>query len=88
MTRYKRVEEILFVEQDGETALFHPKTNRYYSLEEVATSIWKNLDVPKAKDELVEKILKEYEVTVSECEGDVVDFLKELLEENLIEICD
>ncbi len=88
MIRYTRVSDILFVQQDGEIALFNPKTSGYYGLEEVASFIWKTLDRPKTLEQIFESVKTEYELVSDDFEGEIRLFLSDMVSESLIIVND
>jgi coenzyme PQQ synthesis protein D (PqqD) len=70
----------------GETVLLGLRTARYYGLADVGARIWELLVDPISVTAICETIAREYEVTVERCEPDVVRFLQDLAEQELIEV--
>ena len=70
----------------GETVLLGLRTARYYGLAEVGARIWELLREPVSVSAISETIAREYEVTLERCEADVLRFLEELAEQELIEV--
>ena len=65
----------------GDTAL---KFNGIIGLNPVSACIWKNLQEEKSREELLEAILDEFEVTREEAEKDMDEFLDQLREKELL----
>ena len=70
----------------GETVLLGLRTARYYGLAEVGARIWELLREPISVSAISETIAREYEVSLERCEADVLRFLEELAEQELIEV--
>jgi len=60
------------------------KFNGMITLNEVAAFIWKNLDESKSKEELVDKIMDEFEVDEETARTDVEGFVGALYEHGLV----
>lgn len=77
-TRYTKVEEggLVIKHDTAEILTFNP----------VAIDIFDKLDGKKTVGKLLKEILKEYDVDEEEAKKDILEFLKELLDKNLIEI--
>ena len=58
--------------------------NGMITLNEVAAFIWKNLDESKSKEELVDKIMDEFEVDEETARTDVEGFVGALYEHGLV----
>ena len=67
----------------GEVAQYF---NGMISTNEVAGFIWENLEVCKNQEELLEKILGEFDVDEETAEKDMKEFLKALQNSKMIEL--
>jgi hypothetical protein len=56
----------------------------YYSLDEIATSIWRWLEQPLTVAELLARLQREYDVSPRQCEDDVLPFLEQLYAAGLV----
>jgi hypothetical protein len=83
---FRRAEEQLSTELDGETVLLSIKNGQYYKLDAVATRIWQLLEEPQSLESLVDQLLAEYEVERDQCTTDVQGYLDELESEGLLAI--
>lgn len=76
---------VLTSELGEEVALMHRETGFYFGLDEVGALLWRRLQSPASLEELVQRVLDEYEVDPVQCRGDLTRLLDELLEHGLIE---
>jgi hypothetical protein len=70
----------------GEKVMLSIKNGKYYNLGEIGGVIWDLIDEETSIDQLVTKLMSNFNVTQTECEEQVISFLELLLEEGLIEI--
>jgi hypothetical protein len=78
--------EMVFSEMDGEIVMMSIENSEYYGLDPVASRIWELLEQPATIEQLVEKLLAEYEVDYDTCLKDVIAFSDELLEKNILSL--
>ena len=60
------------------------KNSKYYGLDSVGTRIWALIEKPKRINEVVDEVLKEYNVERTICEDNVLELMGKLLQEDLI----
>jgi len=82
---YKRNENFVFRQIDNETILVPIKDNVgdmncIYNLNEVGAFIWQNIKCKNSLTGLKDMILSEFEVTESQAEADLNEFIKGLKE--------
>jgi len=70
----------------GEAAILNLQTGVYYGLDPVGARIWNLIQQPRTVSDVVQVLLKEYEVDSERCERDVFGLLQELASEGLIEV--
>jgi Coenzyme PQQ synthesis protein D (PqqD) len=58
----------------------------YYGLNPVGARVWSLIQEPRVVADVCSAISAEYDVDRDECERDVLELLRELAEENLIEV--
>lgn len=80
--------EMLSSDMDGEKVMMSIENGEYYGLNQIGSRIWELIETPKTIDELIGKLTDEFDVSPELCENDVMVFLKELLEKNLITVND
>jgi hypothetical protein len=71
--------------EDG-VAILDLKSNTYFSLDEVGTSIWDRMANPASLDDLTNTVVSEYDVAPEECRGDIKDLLDDMLKNGLIQV--
>lgn len=69
-----------------EIAFMSIKNSKYYGLDSVGTRIWALIEQPRQISEVVDELLKEYDVERTTCEDNVLELMERLLEEDLIHI--
>lgn len=72
----------------NETVILGLQSEEYFGLKDVSAHIWDIIREPKTVKELLEALLKEYEVEPERCECNLLTFLQELSNEGLIEVKD
>lgn len=72
----------------GEKVILCLQSEEYFGLKDVGTRIWDIIQEPKTVKEVLEVLLKEYEVEPERCECDLLALLQELVNEGLIEVKD
>jgi len=80
---YKRNENFVFRQIENETILVPIKDNVgdmncIYNLNEVGAFIWQNIKCKHSVDDIKKMIISEFEVTESQAEADLEEFVKDL----------
>jgi hypothetical protein len=70
----------------GEAAILNLKNSVYYGLDTVGARIWTLVQEPITVGAVRDAILREYDVEPQQCERDLLDLLRKLAAEGLIEI--
>ncbi|WP_368657354.1 lasso peptide biosynthesis PqqD family chaperone [Metabacillus halosaccharovorans] len=73
-------------DMDGEKVMLSIENGKYYNLGEMGGVIWDLIQSPISINQLVNKLLDQYEVEKSKCEEEVITFLKTLHKEGLIKV--
>lgn len=71
---------------DEEIALMNTENGRYYSLDPVGSRIWAIMAEQITIKDIVAILLQEYEVSPEICGNDVIDLVKQLNEQGLVNI--
>jgi len=71
---------------NDEVILMDIKTGNYIALKTVAHVVWDILVKPITVSALIAQILEEYEVSEQEATADIMDFLKQLLDQDMIRV--
>ncbi|MCP3030070.1 lasso peptide biosynthesis PqqD family chaperone [Halobacillus sp. A1] len=70
----------------NEKVMLSVENGKYYNLGEVGGLIWDLIESPVTFEKVVRELRSQYEVSQSECEEQVNQFLQMLLEEGLIKV--
>lgn len=81
---YLRSPDVHAVEMDGELVMMGLEQGEYFGLRDTAASLWNHLAEPATVERLCELVAAEYEVDAAVCRPDVVAFLQDLLERDLV----
>lgn len=85
-TILKRNPEQLFSIIDGEVVMLSIKNGEYYNLDYVGSNIWEFLEKPCSFENLIGKLMDNYEVNKETCISDTLAFIEESIEKKIIEI--
>jgi hypothetical protein len=77
-------ESVVFAELDNEAVLLNIETGVYFGLDEIGTEIWNLLSAGASENEVVEKLLVEYEVSLEQLRADVDEFVMTLESRGLV----
>jgi hypothetical protein len=81
---YERAPGAAAAEVDGETVVLSPSDLRYHGLNESAAAIWALLTQPSSPDELVDRLVEDFDVERSACAADVEACLTQLTDLGLL----
>ncbi|MED3820774.1 lasso peptide biosynthesis PqqD family chaperone [Priestia aryabhattai] len=70
----------------NEKVMLNIENGKYYNLGEIGGDIWEGISKPTQVNELVNHIVKKYDVQTDKCEEEVISFLENMYLENLIEL--
>ncbi|MED3869231.1 lasso peptide biosynthesis PqqD family chaperone [Priestia megaterium] len=70
----------------NEKVMLNIENGKYYNLGEIGGDIWESISKPTQVNELVNHIVKKYDVQTDKCEEEVISFLENMYQENLIEL--
>lgn len=85
MTRYRVVPDALSAALSDGAVLLHLYTKRYFSLNETGSRIWSLLEQQATDEEIVDALVREYEVEKRDAARAVNQLLDDLVAERLIE---
>jgi hypothetical protein len=77
-TPIRRNSDILAAGVGTETILLDPTDWTYVTLNETAARIWEALDEPRSVEEVVESLVRDYEVDRTTCDREVATFVREM----------
>ncbi len=84
--RVSRSSESIWRVIEGEVVILTPKNSTLHVLNEAGTRIWELIDEPIGVEELVSKIISEYEVDEETVKNDMLGFLSSLAEIGVLNI--
>lgn len=73
---------------EGESVILDLKDGVYYELNEVAARVWELIQEPASVQNVLDTLVAEYDVTLGECEADVVTLLEDMVLRGLVETRD
>ena len=79
-------DDLVSSDMDGEIVMMSVDKGEYYGLDETGSRVWTLLETPRQVSELCEILAGEFDVEQEQCERDVLAFLNELAEEELVSI--
>ena len=87
-TQVKASNDQVSCELAEESAILDLKKGIYYGLDPIGAKIWELIQQPQTVSALVAQVTDEYDVDAEQATQDVIVLLSQLLERELIEICD
>jgi hypothetical protein len=78
--------DVVFRDLEGEMVLLNLKTGVYFGLDATGTKIWHLIQAQRSLQEIRDALLEEYEVEQARCEDDLLKFIGQLQERDLIEV--
>ncbi len=72
----------------GEAVVLDPNSGRYYGLNELGARIFDLVRKPRSVERIMDALLQEYDVKESKLKEDLLAFLHEMEQRQLIEITD
>ena len=83
-TIIQRNNDILASDIDGEKVMMSIQQGEYYGIGKTGSFIWDNIETPIKIEKLVNKITQQYNVSRDDCIRDIMPFLTDLVEKELI----
>ncbi|MDE5053930.1 PqqD family peptide modification chaperone [Niallia taxi] len=83
---FAQMEKTSLEEIEGIKVICNKQKNTYYQLGEIGLVIWGYISKPVTIEQIITKLMEEFEVIEIECRNHVDVFIDELLKEDLIYI--
>jgi hypothetical protein len=83
-TPAKNTDQVIERVVEGEALLIHLSSGDYFSLDNVGTRVWENIDGTRTIQDLAELILMEYDVDRDQVVADVLRLAEQLADEGLL----
>lgn len=77
-------EGVLFTNSVEETIFMHIENGKYYRTNETGSAIWECIDKGTTIDDVIHHCAKKFEVDYNECEKDVLEFVKDLVQNGFV----
>ncbi len=71
---------------DDDLVMMSLEKGIYYGLDAIGSQIWEHIADPISINALCQKLTDRYEVDSAQCQEDVIAFLNEMLNENMIHV--
>ena len=79
-----QAKDVIASNMGQEKVMLSIANGKYYNLGEIGGDIWDLLKEPKSTNQLITELVKVYDIEQAQCEHQVLAFIKQLLDENLI----
>lgn len=83
-TQLARTENLMTAPADRDLVILNLKGNNYLALNDMGRRIWELLQTPHRVDDLCQQLSGEFDATPEQIAGDVLPFLTELVNENVV----
>lgn len=77
---------LIAADMDGEKVMMSIEQGKYYGLDAIGSSIWELIAKPVTVQEIVEVLIREYDVSEKQCQKEVNIFLNKMYQEGLISL--
>jgi hypothetical protein len=84
----RQADNLVGCDLDGETMLMSVGEGKYYGMEPIGSRIWALMETTRSVSEICNMLLSEFEVEREQCEREVLVFLNDLAQENLVLVVD
>ncbi|KAB8133656.1 lasso peptide biosynthesis PqqD family chaperone [Gracilibacillus oryzae] len=81
----KQMEGNIVSDMNGEKVMLSVKNGKYYNLGSLGGEIWDQIKEPVVIEDLISLLLEKYEVEPEQCEEQTMTFLRQLIDEGLVE---
>ncbi|HET8704896.1 MAG TPA: lasso peptide biosynthesis PqqD family chaperone, partial [Pseudomonadales bacterium] len=78
---------MLFTDFGEEKVMLSIEDGKYYGINPVGAQIWELLQTPQPLTQVVNAVCDHFDVSQSECETDVLSFVKHLIDKNMAFVC-
>ncbi len=84
--RFEAIKDHLYSEIKGEGVILSLKNGKYYGVNPVGISIWQAIQSPATLPEIETAVSREYDVDQETCRQEVLTFLEQMVNEELVEV--
>ena len=83
-TKIQQNKKILTSDVDGEKVMMSIMKGEYYGLGKTGTFIWDLLEEPIKINDIINRITERFNVNKEKCYNDIIPFIKDLIEKELV----
>lgn len=81
-----QVEGNIVSDMDGEKVMLSIQNGKYYNLGETGGEIWECIKEPISINDLIQSLIKKYDIKEGNCRDQTIKFLDSLVEEGLVKV--
>ena len=85
-TVISQIGEIVASDIDGETVMMSVENGKYYGLDDIGSRIWELIERPVKVSDLIDTLLKRFDIDRETCERDVLKFLNGLNDDRILKV--
>ncbi|MCG6941457.1 MAG: PqqD family peptide modification chaperone [Thiohalocapsa sp.] len=78
--------DLVAADADGEVLMMHVDSGNYFGLNEVASFVWYQLELPRTVGDLCSRIRLEFDVEEERCIMDLLAHLRDSIADGLVEV--
>lgn len=81
-------DNVVWQSVDEDIVLFDSNNGNYFSLDEIASEVWRNIHHKKPFDSVVEELMKKYHADSDLITGDISRFVDDTIQKGLLTVND
>lgn len=83
----QRNPDMIFTDFGVEMVMLSMEDSRYYGINEVGVRVWELMESPMIIAGIIDAICEEFDVSAQQCEQDLLAFLAQLQQKNMVVVC-
>jgi len=83
----QRNPDMIFTDFGSEMVMLSMEDSHYYGINEVGVRVWELMEARISVASIVDAICDEFDVGTEQCQGDVLGFISQLLQKNMVAVC-
>ena len=85
-TKIVRADSVITAEMDDEIVMMSLEKSSYFGLDAIGSKIWQLIEAPTRVADLCDQLTREFDVEQEQCATDVLTFLNELHQNDIIRV--
>lgn len=85
-SQVKRKESIFSSQADNEAVMLSIEQGKYFGTNPVGTEIWSFIEQSRSVHDIIAHLRNQYDVSEAQCESEVLNFLTQMQEHELIDV--